>query len=90
MVRNSARWFGGGPHELNLSVPQVETVYPRRKEVPKGYLRSIVGDAERQVEYKRVEEVVASGSIEHDLRRAMKVCIHRVLLGFHLTPASGA
>lgn len=35
-----------------------------------------MGDAERQVEFKRVEEVVASGSIEHDLRRAMRVCIH--------------
>lgn len=52
----------------------METVYPRRKEVPKGYLRSIVGDAERQVEFKRVEESVASGSVEHDLRRAIKVC----------------
>lgn len=54
-------------------MPQVETVYPRRKEAPKGYLRSIVGDAERQVEFKRVEESMASGSIEHDLRRAIKV-----------------
>ena len=68
---------------------QVETVYPRRKEVPKGYLRSIVGDAERQVEYKRVEEVVASGSIEHDLRRAMKVCIRSTSLGICLTLAPG-
>lgn len=68
---------------------QVETVYPRRKEVPKGYLRSIVGDAERQVEYKRVEEVVASGSIEHDLRRAMKVCIHSTSLRICLTLAPG-
>lgn len=36
-------------------------------------MRSIVGDAERQVEYKRVEEVVASGSVEHDLRKALEV-----------------
>lgn len=47
-----------------------------------------MGDAERQVEYKRVEEVVASGSIEHDLRRAMKVCIHGVLLGVPSNPSA--
>jgi hypothetical protein len=34
-----------------------------------------VGDTERQVEYKRVEEVVASGSVEHDLRKAIEVAI---------------
>lgn len=72
-----------------MYVPQVETVYPRRKEVPKGYLRSIVGDAERQVEYKRVEEVVASGSIEHDLRRAIKVRVQGCYLDSALTPTPG-
>ena len=78
-----------GLRELNFHVLQVETVYPRRKEVPKGYLRSIVGDAERQVEYKRVEEVVASGSIEHDLRRAMKVRTHSIPPRFCLTLSQG-
>ncbi|GBE77413.1 Putative transcription initiation factor TFIID 111 kDa [Sparassis crispa] len=50
----------------------VETIYPRKKEVPRRFLASIVGDTERQVESKRVEQVVASGSVEHDLRRAME------------------
>ncbi|KAF7981151.1 hypothetical protein HWV62_34909 [Athelia sp. TMB] len=50
----------------------VETVYPRRKEVPKGFLDAVVGDTRRQVESKRVEEVVSSGNIEHDLRLALQ------------------
>lgn len=51
----------------------METVYPRRKDVPKGFLDAVVGDTRRQVESKRVEEVVSSGSIEHDLRLALQV-----------------
>ena len=43
------------------------------KELPKNYLKSIVGATKRQVETKRVEEEVASGSIEDDLRRALEV-----------------
>lgn len=54
---------------------QVEAVYPRKREVPRGFLASVVGDMERQVESQRVEEVVASSSIEGDLRRALEVCI---------------
>ncbi|KAJ3998572.1 TAF1 transcription initiation factor TFIID subunit TAF1 [Lentinula boryana] len=50
----------------------VETTYPRRKEVPRGFLESVAGDAKRQVENKRVEEVISSGSIEADLRRALE------------------
>lgn len=53
----------------------VEAVYPRKREVPRGFLASVVGDMERQVESQRVEEVVASSSIEGDLRRALEVCI---------------
>ncbi|KAH8099333.1 atypical/TAF1 protein kinase [Cristinia sonorae] len=49
-----------------------ETVYPRPREVPKGYLDAIVADSERQSESKRVEQVVASGSIEQDLRQALE------------------
>jgi hypothetical protein len=52
----------------------VETVYPRKKDVPKGFLEVVVGDTRRQVESRRVEEVVSSGSIEHDLRLALEVC----------------
>jgi len=51
----------------------VETVYPRKKEHPKGFLDAVVGDAKRQVESKRVEEVVSSGNIEADLRKAIEV-----------------
>lgn len=36
-------------------------------------MNAVVGDTERQVESKRVEEVVASGNVEHDLRRALEV-----------------
>lgn len=50
----------------------VETVYPRKKDVPKGFLEAVVGDTRRQVESRRVEEVVSSGSIEHDLRLALE------------------
>ncbi|KDR85407.1 hypothetical protein GALMADRAFT_234262 [Galerina marginata CBS 339.88] len=51
---------------------QVETVYPRKKENPKGFLDAVVGDAKRQVESKRVEEVVSSGNVEADLRKALE------------------
>ncbi|KAI0639982.1 atypical/TAF1 protein kinase [Trametes polyzona] len=50
----------------------VESVYPKKKDVPKNFLQSIVGDTERQFESKRVQEVVASGDVEHDLRRALQ------------------
>ena len=56
--------------------PSVESVYPRKKEVPKNFLQTIVGDTERRVESKRVEQVVASGDVEHDLRRALQVRSH--------------
>ena len=48
-------------------------MYPRKKEVPKNFLQAIVGANERQVESQRVEKVVASGDVEHDLRRALQV-----------------
>ncbi|KAG6911599.1 hypothetical protein DXG01_011902 [Tephrocybe rancida] len=50
----------------------VETVYSRKKEVPKGFLDTVAGDAKRQVENKRVEDVVSAGSVELDLRRALE------------------
>ncbi|KAJ3895525.1 TAF1 transcription initiation factor TFIID subunit TAF1 [Lentinula edodes] len=50
----------------------VETTYPRKKEVPRGFLESVAGDTKRQVENKRVEAVISSGSIEADLRRALE------------------
>lgn len=51
----------------------METLYPRKKDVPRGFLEAVVGDTKRQVESKRVEEVVSSGSVELDLRRALEV-----------------
>ena len=36
-------------------------------------MEAVVGETERQVENKRVEQVVSSGSIEQDLRLAVKV-----------------
>ncbi|KAL5533957.1 hypothetical protein ACEPAG_417 [Sanghuangporus baumii] len=52
--------------------PLVETVNPRRKEIPKSYLRTVVGEAKRQVENKRVEEEVAAGSVEEDLAQTLQ------------------
>ncbi|ETW87080.1 hypothetical protein HETIRDRAFT_468878 [Heterobasidion irregulare TC 32-1] len=51
---------------------QMETVYSKRKDVPKAFLETIVGDTKRRVESERVEESVSSGSIEHDLRLAIE------------------
>ncbi|KAF8807785.1 atypical/TAF1 protein kinase [Phlegmacium glaucopus] len=51
---------------------QIETVYPRKKENFKGFLDAVVGDAKRQVENRRVEEVVSSGNVEADLRKALE------------------
>ncbi len=48
-------------------------MYTRKKEAPKGFLEALVGEAEREVEHQRVEQVVASGSIEQDLRHALEV-----------------
>ncbi|KIY51236.1 hypothetical protein FISHEDRAFT_64273 [Fistulina hepatica ATCC 64428] len=52
---------------------QVEMTYFRKKEVPKDFLKTIVGDAKNQSESQRVEHVVASGSVEEDLRRAIEL-----------------
>lgn len=56
-----------------LSRSPVESIYPRKKETPRMFLESIVGDTKRQVENKRVEEVVSAGTVESDLRRALEV-----------------
>ncbi len=51
----------------------MESVYPKKRDVPKNFLDVIVGDTKRQVENERVEEVVSSGSIDQDLRAALEV-----------------
>ncbi|KAH7930506.1 hypothetical protein BV22DRAFT_1028228 [Leucogyrophana mollusca] len=51
---------------------QAESVYPRKKDIQRGFLDVVVGDTKRQVENKRVEEVMSSGSIEHDLLLALE------------------
>ncbi|KAJ7631188.1 TAF1 transcription initiation factor TFIID subunit TAF1 [Roridomyces roridus] len=50
----------------------LETVYPRKRENPRGYLESLVGDTKRQVENQRVEAIVASSNVESDLRQAIE------------------
>lgn len=59
---------------MSINIHLVETVYPRKKEVPRAFLEAVVGDTRRKVESKRVEEVVSAGSVELDLRRALEVC----------------
>lgn len=50
-------------------------MYPRKREIPRAYLESVVGDTKRQVENQRVEAIVASSNVESDLRRALEVRI---------------
>lgn len=56
-----------------LTMNTVETVYSRKKDIPRAFLESVAGDTQRQVESKRVAAVVSSGSVESDLRRAIEV-----------------
>ena len=49
-------------------------MYSKKKDAPRSLLDAIVGDTERRVESKRVEQVVASGSVDEDLRQALEVC----------------
>jgi transcription initiation factor TFIID subunit 1, fungi type len=52
----------------------VEGLNSRKKDISRGkFLEAVVGDTQRQVENKRVEEVVSAGSVELDLRRAIEV-----------------
>ncbi|KAJ7926010.1 TAF1 transcription initiation factor TFIID subunit TAF1 [Mycena leptocephala] len=51
---------------------KVETVYPRKRDIPRSYLESVVGDTKRQVENQRVEALVASSNVESDLRKALE------------------
>ena len=48
-------------------------MYSKKKDAPRSLLDAIVGDTERRVESKRVEQVVASGSVDEDLRQALEV-----------------
>ncbi|CAK5280614.1 unnamed protein product [Mycena citricolor] len=50
----------------------IETVYPRKRETPRGYLESVVGDTKRQVENERAEAIVAASNVESDLRKAIE------------------
>ena len=53
----------------------VETINPKKREAPKGFLKAIVGAANRQTETKRVEEEVAAGRVEEDLAKALDVSL---------------
>ncbi|KIJ29329.1 hypothetical protein M422DRAFT_269283, partial [Sphaerobolus stellatus SS14] len=50
----------------------VEIVVPRTRRVPAGYLKEVVGDTQRELETRRVEQVVASSTVEDDLRKALQ------------------
>lgn len=51
----------------------MESIYPRKRDVPKGYLDAVVGAAKRLEETQRVKDVVSAGNVEQDLRRAIEV-----------------
>lgn len=51
----------------------MDTVYTKKKETPKNFLDSIVGDAKRKIEYERVDEAVSAGNVEQELRLALQV-----------------
>jgi hypothetical protein len=53
----------------------VETWYPRRRDVPRNFLDSVVGDTQRQRENKAVADVVAASSVEDDLSRTLNVSV---------------
>ena len=50
-----------------------EVHYPRKKTIPEGWLETVVGETERQVESQRAEQVVSAGNIDQDLRKALQV-----------------
>lgn len=52
---------------------QVETVYPRKRDNPKGFLEAAVGGLKRNNEGKLVQDTVAVGDVEADLKRALEV-----------------
>jgi transcription initiation factor TFIID subunit 1, fungi type len=56
----------------------VEIVPPQAKRVPRGYLNDLVGDTKREIETRRVEQVVTSSTVEYDLRMAL---MERTTLG---------
>lgn len=57
---------------INKRPFHVETWYPRRREVPRSFLESVVGGTQKQQEDKTAAEAVASGNVEDDLRQALK------------------
>jgi hypothetical protein len=63
-------------------------VYPRKKDHPRNFFNAIVGDAKRQVENKRVADVVSAGSIEHDLRMALQVIFYTIYRSVYLPKPS--
>lgn len=56
----------------------MEIVLGKSRRVSRGYLSDVVGDTKREVETRRVEEVVTSSTVEDDLRKAL---IERTTLG---------
>lgn len=56
----------------------VEIIPSRTQRIPKDFLKTVVGDTEREVETRRVEKVVTSSTVEDDLRKAL---LERTSLG---------
>jgi hypothetical protein len=54
-----------------LMISVVETWYPRRRDVPRNFLDSVVGDTQRQQQSKAAADVVASSNIEDDLSKTL-------------------
>jgi DNA polymerase/3'-5' exonuclease PolX len=54
-------------------VDKVETWYPRRREVPRNFLETVVGNTRRQRETKAAADVMASGNVDKDLLDALQV-----------------
>ena len=58
--------------DIWMLCPAVEIIIPKSKRVPRGYLSDVVGDTKREVETRRVEQVVTSSTVEDDLRKALR------------------
>ncbi|KAF9244507.1 TAF1 transcription initiation factor TFIID subunit TAF1 [Melanogaster broomeanus] len=66
------RGYTGKKSRITKRPLVVESVYPRKRDIPRGFLDAVVGDTKRQNENKRVEEVMSAGSIENDLVKALE------------------
>ncbi|KAF7307124.1 DUF3591 domain-containing protein [Mycena indigotica] len=64
--------YTGQKSRLTKRPFHIDTVYPRKRDQPRGFLQTVIGATKQQVENQRVEAIVASSSVESDLRRALE------------------